>query len=156
MRKWKFYAVVGDNGYGITNDWGQASASLDYITNGWPKGFNSEEEAYEYICDQGKLKWSLRNSICSFDKLHEKQFVLLDEPNMDANTASVKPTTNSSSKKSLKELLDEDEANDVPSVPVTGGRKRNCRQELVNAFVSLLIAFEAWIADCIAKSENNQ
>ena len=49
MQKWQFYAVVGDNGYGLADDWRQASAFLDNLDNGWPKGFNSEEEAYEAI-----------------------------------------------------------------------------------------------------------
>ncbi len=154
MRKWKIYAVVGDNGYGMTDNWREASAFLDHLTNGWPKGFNSEEEAYDYICNQCKLKWSFKNGICSLDTLYKKKFVLLDEPDTDVNKASVKPITVYSSKKSLDEILDEDD--DAPNVPVTGGRKRECRQELVNAFVALLISFEAWIADCIAKSEGKQ
>ena len=154
MRKWKIYAVVGDNGYGMTDNWREASAFLDDLDNGWPKGFNNEEEAYDYICNQCKLKWSLRKNICSLDTLLEKKFIKLDEPDANVNAGSVRPTTVSSSKKSLRELLDEDD--DVPNVPVTGGRKRNCRQELVNAFVALLISFEAWIADCIAKSEDKQ
>lgn len=154
MRNYKLYAVVGDNGYGMTDNWGEASAFLDDLDNGWPKGFNNEEEAYNYICNQCKLKWSLRKNICSLDTLRENKIIKLDEPDANVNAGSVKPTTISSSKKSLRELLDEDD--DVPSVPVTGGRKRSCRQELVNAFVALLNAFEAWIADCIAKSESKQ
>lgn len=150
MPKWQFYAVVGDNGYGLADDWRQASAFLDNLDNGWPKGFNSEEEAYDYICDQCKLKWSLRKSICSFDTLREKKLIILNEP----SASSVKPTIASSSKKSLRELLDEED--DIPNIPVTGGRKRNCRQELINAFIALLTAFEAWIADCIANSESKQ
>jgi hypothetical protein len=154
MRNYKLYAIVGDNGYGMTDNWVEASAFLDDLDNGWPKGFNNEEEAYDYICNQCKLKWSLRKNICSLDMLREKKFIKLDEPDANVNAGSVKPTIISSSKKSLRELLDEDD--DVPNVPVTGGRKRSCRQELVNAFVALLNAFEAWIADCIAKSEGKQ
>ena len=154
MRNYKLYAIVGDNGYGMTDNWREASAFLDDLDNGWPKGFNNEEEAYDYICNQCKLKWSLRKNICSLDTLLEKKFIKLDEPDANVNAGSVRPTTVSSSKKSLRELLDEDD--DVPNVPVTGGRKRSCRQELVNAFVALLTSFEAWIADCIAKSESKQ
>lgn len=150
MRNYKLYAVVGDNGYGMTDNWGEASAFLDDLDNGWPKGFNNEEEAYDYICNQCKLKWSLRNSICSFDTLREKKLIILGE----SNASSVRPTIVSSSKKSLRELLDEED--DIPNVPVTGGRKRNYRQELVNAFVAFLTAFEAWIVDFIANSERKQ
>ena len=31
MQKWQFYAVVGDNGYGLADDWRQASAFLDNL-----------------------------------------------------------------------------------------------------------------------------
>ncbi len=154
MRNYKLYAIVGDNGYGMTDNWKEASFFLDDLDNGWPKGFNNEEEAYNYICNQCKLKWSLRKNICSLDTLREKKFIKLDEPDANVNAGSVKPTIISSSKKSLRELLGEDD--DVSNVPVTGGRKRSCRQELVKAFMALLIAFEAWIADCIAKTDVKQ
>ena len=146
MANWKIYAVVGDNGYGMTDEWRQAAAFLDYLSNGWPKGFNNEEEAYKYICDQCKLKWSLRNEICSLDTLRQKKFILTDkpEPEMDVIPDSQKPVMKTSSTNTLRKLLEED--GDIPNIPLSCGRPRNYKNELVKAF-------DAWLTDLTQRLE---
>ena len=144
MAKYKFYAIVGDNGYGLTNNWNDIVSVTDYLIGSWPKGFNTEEEAYDWINRNCKLKWAFRNGICSLDTLRDKKFVILDEPGMDSGSNSVKPMVVSSAKKTLKDLLDEDDNDDVPIIPMNCGRKRNYKQELVKAF-------DAWLTDCMSK-----
>ena len=141
MQNWNYYATVGDNGYGLSDKWAEIDASDDFIKKGWKKGFNSEEEAYEWIQMRCKKKWAFQDGICSFDYLRQNKFFILEEPETNKKSNLTKPVTVTSPKKTLKELLDEDD--DVPNTPLTGGRKRNYQQEFIKAF-------ELFITRCFA------
>ena len=65
----------------------------------------------------------------------------MEEPETNKKSNLTKPVTVTSPKKTLKELLDEDD--DVPNTPLTGGRKRNYQQEFIKAF-------ELFITRCFA------
>ena len=109
------------------------------MDNFWHHGFDTEEEAYDWLTTQAEMHWPLKkHGICDLDTLRKKKIVLVEEAKNPAASCTILP------KKSLKEILDED---DDDKVLFPRGRKRDFKQELVRAF-------DAWLTDFMEKMNN--
>lgn len=149
-QKHKIYATVGDNGYCMSPNWSYNSSSASSLDNFWHHGFDTEEEAYDWLRDQIQMRWPVKKyDMCDLDTLRKEKLVLVEEPKNVAQK-SAGPCTITKPRKSLKEYLDEED-DEIP-VPVPRGRKRDFKQELVRAF-------DAWLTDFMEKmmeKMNNQ
>ncbi len=139
-QRYNFYVAIGNNGYCMTSSWSDIKSFVAQLDNPWHHGFYTEEDAYEWLKDNYKTHWPLKNyKMCDIDTLRKDKFILVEEAK-DAEEDRPGPLVIKRPKKSLKELLDEED----DEMPVTGGRKRDAKQELIKAF-------EAWLADCEEK-----
>jgi len=95
-QKYTFYAVIGNNGYGITRKWMDVFDNAKLFENEWHRGFNDLDEAYEWILKQSAFRHDLNESgICDLDTLEVKKFVFLHDKYKRNNTKkSVKGTFN--------------------------------------------------------------
>ena len=140
-QKHNVYATIGDNGYCMSDNWSENSSLAGSLDNFWHHGFDTEEEAYEWLSVQVAMRWPLKKyGICDLDTLRKKKMILIEE----AKNTELKPTMQyvTLPKKSLKEVLDEDDNDDDISLP--RGRTHDFKQELIKAF-------DAWLTDCMEK-----
>ena len=80
-QRFNYYVIVGDNGYGMSQDFSDIVQAAKQLRNEWHRGFQTEEEAYEYIKDQTFFRYALRSAgICDIDTLRAQKIVLLDDP----------------------------------------------------------------------------
>lgn len=156
-RNYNYYAVVGDNGYGMSTDWSDIVQAAKHLRNEWHRGFQTEVEAYEYIKEQSMFRYALRSAgICDIDTLCTQKLVLLDDPatplpggrvartvgqRCNSYRPAVKPRIVKNM--SLAECLALDDEEDKPA---TGLAQQNNRDELFKAF-------EAWYTDHMQQKE---
>ena len=135
-QKHKIYATIGNNGYCMSDNWSDNSSVAGSLDNFWHHGFDTEEEAYDWLTTQAEMHWPLKKyGICDLDTLRKKKIVLVEEAKNPVASCTILP------KKSLKEILDED---DNEELLFPRGRKRDFKQELVKAF-------DAWLTECMEK-----
>ena len=80
-KNYNYYVIVGDNGYGMSQDWSDILQAAKYLRNEWHRGFQTEEEGYEYIKEQSMMRYALRSAgICDIDTLCAQKIVLLEDP----------------------------------------------------------------------------
>ena len=48
-QKNKCYAIIGDNGYGLSQDWSEITSYVKVLQKEMHHGFRTEEEAYEWL-----------------------------------------------------------------------------------------------------------
>ena len=77
-QRFNYYVIVGDNGYGMSQDFSDIVQAAKQLRNEWHRGFQTEEEAYEYIKDQTFFRYALRSAgICDIDTLRAQKIILL-------------------------------------------------------------------------------
>ena len=80
-KNYNYYVIIGDNGYGMSQDWSDILQAAKYLRNEWHRGFQTEEEGYEYIKEQSMMRYALRSAgICDIDTLCAQKIVLLEDP----------------------------------------------------------------------------
>ena len=50
------YAIIGNNGYGLSSNWEELISYSKFLQNEWHKGFQTEEDAYNWLVDQCSMR----------------------------------------------------------------------------------------------------
>lgn len=78
-QNFNFYAIIGNNGYGLSSDWSDIASQAKFLQNEWHKGFQSEEEAYNWLVEQVGMRSRLNAcGICDLDTLRSQRLVTID------------------------------------------------------------------------------
>lgn len=78
--KFKYYAIIGNNGYGMTKNWSDIVDNAEHYQAEWHKGFSTKDEAYSWILLQAGMRHNLnQNGVCSLSTLESRKFIFLDE-----------------------------------------------------------------------------
>lgn len=140
-RNFNYYAAVGDNGYALSPDWADIVSAAKQLTNEWHRGFQTEEDAYDYIQDQMMLKRSMKSlQVCDLNTLRMQKIVILDSVSDRASTprrASVQPVMQRTYN-SLAECLAADDEEDEKAEPRSAALKKDIKnmvKELFNEMV---------------------
>ncbi len=158
-QRYNYYTIVGDNGYGMSPDFSDIIQAAKHLHNEWHRGFQTEEEAYEYIKDQTFFRYALRAAgICDLDTLRTQKIVLLDEPVSARTPVRAARTlggrytrpyqdigTSVRRSNSLADCLAEDEEEDIPA---DSQYKPKEKEELYKVF-------EAWYTDYMQKMKKS-
>ena len=51
-QNYNYYAIIGNNGYGLSSDWSDIASNAKLLQNEWHRGFQTEEEAYSWLIEQ--------------------------------------------------------------------------------------------------------
>lgn len=79
-RRFKYYAIIGNNGYGMSPDWSEIKSFYKYLQSECHQGFQTEEEAYEWIWEQAGRRSKLKTSgLCDLITLRNQHLVLVKE-----------------------------------------------------------------------------
>ena len=156
-QRYNYYSIVGDNGYGMSPDFSDIIQAAKYLRNEWHRGFQTEDEAYEYIKEQTMFRYALRSAgICDIDTLLAQKIVLLDEPVASRTTVDTirqaggrynrsyqdvrRPVR---SRSSLDDCLAEDEEEDTPASSHPDSKDKG----------ELYKVFEAWYNDYVKNTK---
>jgi uncharacterized protein YnzC (UPF0291/DUF896 family) len=116
--KFKYYAIIGNNGYGMTKNWSDIVDNAEHYQAEWHKGFSTKDEAYNWILLQAGMRHNLnQNGVCDLNTLEVEKFIFLDEnyskPHTKKHAKELKigPIATDTQKENLiQEFLDEKEA----------------------------------------------
>ena len=90
-KKFKYYAIVGNNGYGLSESWDNIVANADILENEWHKGFQTTEDAYNWILLQAAMRNGLKRAgICSLGELERQRIVIVEDRECSSGNSAMK------------------------------------------------------------------
>lgn len=76
--KFRYYAIVGSNGYGICRSWGDYVSCQKYFRAIQVKGFWDVEEAYDWITTEFAYKYAgYFYEFCELEELLKRKLVFV-------------------------------------------------------------------------------
>lgn len=107
-----YYAIIGNNGYGMSSDWEEAISYSKFLQNEWHKGFQTEEDAYNWLVDQCAMRSRLNAyGMCDLATLRSQRLVTIDnvvqKPARDTFCRKPVPIEEVSSLEELDEAVNE-------------------------------------------------
>ena len=73
------YAIIGNNGYGMSSDWPDIVSYAKLLESEWHRGFQTEDDAYDWLVEQVGMRSRLNaNGICDLDTLRSQRLVIID------------------------------------------------------------------------------
>lgn len=79
MKNHKHYAIIGNNGYGMSQEWSDIVSYAKVLENEWHKGFQTEEDAYEWLSYQVGMRSRLNAyGMCDLATLRSQRLVVID------------------------------------------------------------------------------
>ena len=137
-----FYAIIGNNGYGLSSDWSDIASQAKFLQNEWHKGFQSEEEAYNWLVEQVGMRSRLNaNGICDLATLRSQRLVVVDAVQRPEQ-ASCRKSPSIEEVSSLEELDQAIEQMIKKKFPKRELSKKECKKALVKRFECWLDTLE--------------
>ena len=79
-QKNKCYAIIGDNGYGLSPDWSEITSYFKVLQKEMHHGFQKEEEAYEWLEEQSFARYRISAcGLCDLPTLLSRRLVIIDD-----------------------------------------------------------------------------
>ena len=135
----RVYAIIGNNGYGMSPDWEETISYAKFLQNEWHKGFQTEEEAYDWLVDQCSMRSRLNAyGMCDLATLRSQRLVTIDNnmPKSVRETFCPKPS-------SVEEVnsLEELDASISELTSQKSGKKKARKKALVKQFEKWLDSY---------------
>lgn len=79
-QNYNYYAIIGNNGYGMSPDWPDIVSYAKLLEGEWHRGFQTEEEAYGWLKEQVGMRGRLNASgMCDLATLRSQRLVIADQ-----------------------------------------------------------------------------
>ena len=106
------YAIIGNNGYGLSSNWEELISYSKFLQNEWHKGFQTEEDAYNWLVDQCSMRSRLNAfGMCDLATLRSQRLVTIDnnvpKPSRDTFYRKPAPVAEVSSLEELDASINE-------------------------------------------------
>ncbi len=105
------YAIIGNNGYGMSSNWEELISYSKFLQNEWHKGFQTEEDAYNWLVDQCAMRSRLNAyGMCDLATLRSQRLVTIDnvqKPAQDIFNRKPAPIEEVSSIEELSDSINE-------------------------------------------------
>ena len=141
-QNFNYYAIIGNNGYGLSSDWSEITSQAKFLQNEWHKGFQTDEEAYDWLVEQARLRRRLNsNGICDLATLRSQKLVVIDSVQHPEQTSYRKSASieEVSSLEELDQAIDQMIKKKFPKKAVT---KKDSKKELLKRFECWLDTLE--------------
>ena len=127
-QKNKCYAIIGDNGYGLSPDWSEITSYFKVLQKEMHHGFQKEEEAYEWLEEQSFARYRISAcGLCDLPTLLSRRLIIIDDDQQ------VKRITNNRKPTDIKEVHSISESGQ--SMDVLKGKKKRSKKERKKAFL---------------------
>ncbi len=134
-QNFKFYAIVGNNGYGLYTDWYDLLSNVKLLQNEWHRGFQTEEEAYDWLVQQIGMRSRLNaNGICDLDTLRNQRLVIIDSIQRPVQETFCRKPAEIKELNSLEELDKEISELGKQKIPKKKLSKKEQRKALIEQF----------------------
>ena len=78
-QNYSFYAIVGNNGYGMSSQWEDIVSYAKLLESEWHRGFQTDVDAYEWLAYQVSMRSRLNaHGMCDLATLRSQQLVIID------------------------------------------------------------------------------
>lgn len=129
------YAIVGNNGYGMSQDWPDIVSYAKLLESEWHRGFQTEEDAYDWLVQQIGMRSRLNaNGICDLDTLRNQRLVIIDSVQRPIQETFCRKPAEIKKMNGLQELdqaLDEMAKKNISKAKLS---KKDCRKALMKQF----------------------
>ena len=129
------YAIIGNNGYGMSSDWPDIVSYAKLLESEWHRGFQTEDDAYDWLVEQVGMRSRLNaNGICDLDTLRSQRLVIIDNVQRPVKETFCRKPAEMEEVRSIEELdqaLDEIVKNKVSKKAIT---KKERKKALVKHF----------------------
>lgn len=129
------YAIIGNNGYGMSSDWPDIVSYAKLLESEWHRGFQTEDDAYDWLVEQVGMRSRLNaNGICDLDTLRSQRLVIIDNVQRPVKETFCRKPAEIEEVRSIEELdqaLDEIVKNKVSKKAIT---KKERKKVLVKHF----------------------
>ena len=127
-QKNKCYAIIGDNGYGLSPDWSEITSYFKVLRKEMHHGFQTEEEAYEWLEEQSFARYRISAcGLCDLPTLQSRRLIIIDDDQ------HAKRITNNRKPTDIKEVHSISESGQ--SMDVLKGKKKRSKKERKKAFL---------------------
>lgn len=134
-QNFNFYAIVGNNGYGMSPVWSDIVSYAKLLESEWHRGFQTEEDAYDWLVEQVGMRSRLNaNGICDLDTLRSQQLVTIDivqRPVQETFCRKPAEIKKFDSLQDLDQALDEMAKKKISKAKPS---KKDCRKALMKQF----------------------
>lgn len=74
-----YYAIIGNNGYGLSPSWEDIISYAKLLESEWHRGFQTDVDAYEWLSHQVSMRSRLNaHGMCDLATLRSQQLVIID------------------------------------------------------------------------------
>ncbi len=138
-QNFNYYAIVGNNGYGLYSGWSDVVSNAKFLQNEWHRGFQTEEEAYDWLCKQVGMRSRLNSyGMCDLSTLRSQRLVVIDNVQRPYQESFYRKPAEIKELNSLEELDKEISELGKQKIP----KKKLSKKEQRKA---LLEQFECWL-----------
>lgn len=134
-----YYAIIGNNGYGMSSDWEETISYAKFLQNEWHKGFQTEEDAYNWLVDQCAMRSRLNAyGMCDLATLRSQRLVTIDNVQRPVQETFYRKPAEIKNLDSLQELdqaLDEMAKKKISKAKPS---KKDCKKALIKQFETWL------------------
>ncbi len=126
-----FYAIIGNNGYGMFREWSDIVSSSKLLQNEWHRGFHTEEEAYDWLVEQASMRSRLNAyGMCDLATLRSQGLVTIDNVQRPVRDTFYHKPAHVEEVSSLEDM--EDSINELASKKMD--KKKSRKKALVKHF----------------------
>ena len=148
-QNYNYYAIIGNNGYGLSFDWSDIASNAKLLQNEWHRGFQTEEEAYDWLIEQVGMRSRLSAcGICDLDTLRSQRLVTIDSVQRPVQETMYRKPAEMKKVDCLEELdkaLDELSKNKTPKKKLS---KKDRKKALVGQFEKWLDTLDEEYFSC--------
>lgn len=139
MANFNYYAIVGNNGYGLSSDWPDIVSYAKLLESEWHRGFQTEEEAYEWLSHQVSMRSRLNAfGMCDLATLRSQRLVIIDNVQRSVQETFYRKPAEVKEYDSLDELNQAIDELGKKKAPKKNISKAECKK-------ALLQHFETWL-----------